>query len=394
MDRAQGLLIRAGYRPGAMIRALLVTLGLLLSGCIAASWLEDAVPIDDDDASDDDDAVDDDDGADDDDSATLCRLPVPDHITLEHPVRGDTFVPFYVPTTGWALAALHASMQVEALALQQVELRLSPSYFLALALETGTFGCSESIPPDPADSAVQWPRRPDTDAEGCMQVAEGSVWLDLCRMYPEDLPCDPDGYDDVIPSVDQGATGRDNVQPSVLATAWYAAFAYPMLAYPSGGDAGDVDAWFADAADPVAVEKVLTWMHWQTPFGPAMGEVIADCADGPVEDCLGQPTWVRDRAVAVGAHTEQLAAAPGCFDRPLTAALVDDYVDAIAVLFPTADVSSGRAAAQAALADAGGDGTSFQAVADAVLAALDDGLGVRLRCPGANLTTYYGVSCP
>ena len=78
----------------------------------------------------------------------------------------------------------------------------------------------------------------------------------------------------------------------------------------------------------------------------------------------------------------------------LPTAVLYDYVDAIAVLFPAADVAAGRAAAQQALTDAGGDGTSFQASADAVLDALDEGMGLRLRCPGTNLTSFYGVSCP
>lgn len=366
-----------------VVPMLLLAMGFL-PGCIATSWLEDGPPSDQ--------SIDDDD----DDSAEVCRLAVPDHIVLDHDVLGDTFVPFYVPTTGWALAALHASTQIDGLGLQQIELTLSPSYFLALALETGTFGCSADLPADPADSATQWARRPETDAMGCMQIAEGAAWLDLCRMYPEELPCEPGAYAAVIPSSDQGSTGRDNVEPSVLATAWYAAYAYAMLAYTNGAASVDVDGWFETAADEQAVEKLLTYMHWQTPFVPDLAAVIGNCNDTDVEDCLSQPAWVIERVVGVGAHTAQLEAeaSSSCFDRPLTAALVDDYVDAIAGLFPEADIEVGRASAQQALTDGGGDGTSFQGAADAVLMALDEGLGLRLRCPGSNLTTFYGISCP
>ena len=191
-------------------------------------------------------------------------------------------------------------------------------------------------------------------------------------------------------------TGRDNVEPSVLAVARYAVYGYAMLAFPGGADLDEVDDWLGAVADPQAVEKLLAYMHWQTPFVPAFADVVEDCATGPLDDCLPEPAWVVDRAVAVGAHTAQLEAeaATSCFDRPLSAAAVDDYVDAIAVLFPAADVAAGRAAAQQALTDAGGDGTSFQASADAVLDALDEGMGLRLRCPGTNLTSFYGVSCP
>jgi len=376
------------------------SLGLLaaallgLGGCTVTAWLEDAAPeapVADDDSVDDADSV-----AADDSASPSCRLPVPDHVLLQNDVQGDTFVNFYVPTTGWALAALHGSQQLEELAQQQIDLRLSPSFFFALALETGTFGCTADLPADPLDASNRYPRRPETDLLGCLEIQQSTVWVELCRMYPGTLPCDPDMYEAVIPSTDQASTGRDNVEPGVLAVAWHAVYAYSMLQHPSGGGVADPDAWFAAATDPRALETLLGFIHWETPFHSALGDVTADCADAPVQDCLSGESWSVDRATAIGAHTADLdaAASTSCFDRPLTAALVDDYVDAIAVLFSQAEVEAGRAAAQLALTQAGGDGTSFQVAADSVLDALDEGLGIRLRCPGSNLNDYYGLGCP
>jgi hypothetical protein len=65
-------------------------------------------------------------------------------------------------------------------------------------------------------------------------------------------------------------------------------------------------------------------------------------------------------------------------------------------LWPGADwVAAGSAAAAAFDSVSGGsDSAPFQQVAISVLEAIDLAGGILLTCPGSQLNSYYGYSCP
>jgi hypothetical protein len=395
---------------------LLYILSLLLNGCTEVTlWFEDGTPPSDDDdssASDDDDssATDDDDSSatddDDDDSSASddddssegpCPAAVPDHYTLDHAVWGETSVHFYVPGSGWALATLHASMQLEGLAAQSIDLRLSPSWFFAVALESSYMGCSDATDADSLHPATSYSRRSETDAWGCFSLPETTVWTEVCRMYPDDIECGGGSHNQLIASTDQASTGRDNIQTSAISLAWYITFAYAM-SREVGVD--DPDTWFATAADPRAMEKLMALQHLSGPWAPSIQTTVVGChSNGQLESCLetGSPGWSRMRAVA--SHTELLErgiAEGHCYDRLLWADDVDDYLATIAPLWPSADWSAAGIAANAAFDAVSGGAASapFQAAAVPVLEAIDLAAGIALTCPGSELNAYYGYSCP
>ena len=362
-----------------------ILLSLLLAGCVVTVFLEDQ-------------QFDPGPGADDDDSAPgePCVIPVPDGVTLTVPVHGKTQFRFYVPTASAALGALHASRRLERLEEQSIDLRLSPSYFFATALQASFLGCSDAFEPDPRDPSNAYPRDTDADAAGCLDLRENTVWVELCRMYPEDLPC-PDGYADVVPSTDQAATGQDNVANGMLAWGMYSVYAYAMLAWEGGGDLEDPDAWVAAASDDLAIEKLLALMHVQTPFYAPMAALLADCTDSPIEDCI-EDEWLSDQVAMVGGLTASLergAEVGRCYDGDLTVADVREYVAAIQPLFPGASWDAVASRAEGALrAAAQGERGSFQSVADIVLNAIDDEAGLGLRGPGVGLSAEFGLDCP
>jgi hypothetical protein len=370
--------------PTRTLALLSLTTALLVVACSERThWIEDG----DDDTV----AIDDDDDQDDDDTVASCPLPVPDHVTLDHPVWGDTAVRFYVPHAGWALAALHASRQLEGLAEQDIDLRLDPAWFFAVALEASFMGCSDDTPPDPEDSSNQYDRQEDTDATGCLDLPQSTIWLELCRMYPDELDCTDGNYEQVIPSVEQATTGRDNVEPGILGLAWYTTVGYAQL---QGAGAADPDAWFAEASDPRALEKVAALLHLYGPWYEGIADVVAGCQSATIEDCLGGSATASQRTEAVAAHVDSLEAglAGGqCYDGTITPADLNAYIEAIAVLWPDGDWATAQLSAMLLL---DGDGEPFQQVAGELLDAIDEASGVALRCPGAELSSWYGTGCP
>ncbi len=329
------------------------------------------------------------------DTALGCPLPVPDHVTLSASIRGSNHVPFYVPHAGWALATLHASRHLEGLAAEQIDLRLSPSWFFAIALESSFMGCSSAIAADPEDPAIQWDHQPDAVGDGCFALSDQAHLFDLCRLYPEELDCTATTHQTAISSALEETTGRDNVEPGVLATAWYALFSYAMIQWSSGANEADPDAWLAAAADPWAVEKLMALAHRETAYSSLVVLSVQGCQDQAIEDCWADAAPTRaDLAIGVASHVADLEgglAAGHCYDRVLTDAEVSDYVQSLAVLFPDGDT---EAATEAALAALGGPEAPFQAVGDDVVAAIDGAWPLRLRCPGSELSTRFTVGCP
>ncbi len=329
-----------------------------------------------------------------------CPLPVPDHVTLESPVYGSNNVRFYVPHSGWALASLHASRQLAGLAREDIDLRLSPAWFFAVALETSFMGCSDQTPADPLDASNTYPRRTDSDLNGCLGLAEDLHLFDLCRLYPETLACTDDTHAQVISSDLQATTGRDNIEPGILATGFYALFSYAMLQWSSGAGLADPDAWLAAAADPYAVEKLMALAHRESAYSSLVRLSVQGCQDQAIEACW--ETRAPSRAAlaqGVASHVAVLdagVAAGSCYDRDLSAAEIEAYVAAIAPLFPDLDAAAAAAAGLAALETAvpGAEQVPFQQVADAVLDGIDTALPWTLRCPGSELTTAFGMGCP
>lgn len=324
-----------------------------------------------------------------------CALSVPDDVVLPQALHGTPFFRFYVPHPGWGLAALHASRMLDGLAAQQIDLRLPPSYFLAVALESSFAGCSDSTPADPRDSANRYDRRASTDAEGCFGLNRMIHFDELCKMYDDELDCPSSSagmdtrYGELISSTNQATTGRDNVESSAILTAWYAVYGYAILQRLNI----QPDAWFAAATDPQARTKVMALVHFSTAWHWIIDDAV-DCQSQPIESCLAADPINRDHSVTVAGvvATMQAGLTQGqCYDAAVTEADVIAYVDALSVLWPATDWAAVTRSATTAL----GSGGSFQQVAPAVLDAIDASSGVRLRCPGSELLTFYNpYACP
>jgi hypothetical protein len=318
---------------------------------------------DDDDTGD---VVGDDDDADAPEPLDPCAVPVPDHVDLQAPVWGETGVHFYVPEATWALAAAHASRQVEGLAADGLDLRLRPSYFFAAA-----------------------------DRDGCFQLESTTAWTELCRLYPGDIDCERTTHDEVISSATQADTGRDNFEASALAAAWYDTFAYAML---TRHGVEDPDAWFAGATDPQAMLKTIAVVYNRGAWSTEVTRVLDHCQGADIEDCLAGEV-VLDYVQAVSSYARDMEAAidaQSCYDGATTVDDVQAYADALRPLFPDEPWDDIVAGATDAYLDrtGGAEAASFQLVAGAVLDAFEDGMATHLACPGGALQGWYGVACP
>ncbi|TNE84281.1 MAG: hypothetical protein EP330_30215 [Deltaproteobacteria bacterium] len=315
------------------------------------------------------------------DASEACAIPVPAQTDLSSPVWGEPGVRFYVPDGRWALATALASRQLHEV--DGLDLDLSPSWFFASALEASFLGCTEQ-PADPDEPANRYDRQPSTDSEGCFELPDSTVWIELCRLFPDDLACEA-AYADVIPSTAR----RDAVPTGALGLAWFDVAAYAL--FQRRGSA-DPDAFFAASPDPLALEKALAVAHAAGPWEPELDALFAGCAEAEdVGSCLTDAPLAA-RVSAVASHTADLeasVAADHCYDEPLTEAEVEAFVADLGVLWPRARVTEATDAALAVL-----DGGSFQEDGPAVLDAVADEIGVALSCPGAQLGTWYALECP
>jgi hypothetical protein len=288
-------------------------------------------------------------------------------------------------------------MQLEGLAAQSIDLRLSPSWFFAVALDASYLGCSDDTVADPLHPAVDYSRRFKTDADGCFSLPQNTVWEEICRMYGDDVDCSAGAHATLISSSGQASGGPDNIEIGALTLAWYVTFAYAMS--PEVG-VDDPDAWFASASDVWAMEKLMALQHSHGPWSGEISAVVSGChSNGQLESCLtsDSPAWKRMRAVA--SHTEILERAVSegsCYDRVLRSSDVSDYLAAIQPLWPAADWTAAATAANAVMDQlSGGAGSApFQAAAIPILEAIDLAAGIQLTCPGSGLNSYYGYSCP
>ncbi len=351
-----------------------------------------------DDDTGDDDAGDDDTGDDDADAPDPldpCAVPVPGHVDLQAPVWGETGVHFYVPLATWALAAAHASRQVEGLAADGLDLRLRPSYFLATALKESFMGCSDTVGPDPLHPDHTWARQAAADRDGCFQLESTTAWIELCRLYPDDIDCERTTHDDVISSAGQADTGRDNFETSALAAAWYDTFAYAML---TRHGVEDPDLWFAGAADPQAMLKTIAVVYNRGAWSTEVTSVLDHCQGADIEDCLGGEV-VLDYVQAVSSYARDMEAAiddQSCYDGETTVGDIQAYADALQPLFPDEPWDEIVADATASFLDrtGGAEAAGFQLVAGAVLDAFEDGMETHLACPDGQLQAWYGAECP
>ena len=271
---------------------------------------------------------------------------------------------FRVPSGRWALATLHASRRYGDL--DDSALDLSPAWFLASAWERTGFACEDYGEPWLTEES-QW-----SQTEGCLGIPDDTVWIELCRLYPQYFEC--------------GAAPRyvsgDHVEAGVMALAWYTLAAHALLQRHKL----DPDDWYAAASDPLAVEKLSALMHFAGPWGADVEAVLTSCADKDIETCL-----TGDPLMHVSGVTEKLAVleTATCYDDPLTEAEVRQYTEELATIWTSEDWEAATEAAVGALTGAG-----FATDAPAVLDALDATLGARLRCPESELWSWYRLPCP
>ncbi|MEE9385414.1 MAG: hypothetical protein V3V08_18560, partial [Nannocystaceae bacterium] len=188
-----------------------------------------------------------------------CSVPVPAANILAGPIWGEYDIQFYIPHPSWAFSTAHAWKWLRSLDGVGLSLRLTPSFFFATALKESYMGCSDLLPePDPFLPG-RLERRAAAYADGCFQIESTTAWIELCRMFEPELDCDFVGHGDVVSSSAQAQTGRDNFATSALVKAYYDTFAYSMI--PHLHKVADPNAWFADAIDPLAMEKVIAVLY-------------------------------------------------------------------------------------------------------------------------------------
>lgn len=322
-----------------------------------------------------------------------CAVPVPGLVTLETPVWGERYVPFYVPDSRWALASLHASMMLGDL--QEWDLKLPPSFFLSTALATSYLGCSDDMPDHPDEPGWGYQRRPETDATGCLGLVEGQVWTELCRGYATDLECSPEGFRAAISSLDQDTTGRDNVSSGMAAMTMYLTMAYAMTGLHG---LEDPDVFFVTHPDRLSRVKWASLAQIDSPWSGGMATSLMDCGAQALESCLTEGSSGRVRMETVAGYVQELDAAVhagNCFDGPISPSDIDAHIDSLSGLLVTVDLEPARMAGQAALEEAlARDEATIQLGAMLILEAIHQEMDWRLRCPGASLQYHYGLVCP
>ena len=292
-------------------------------------------------------------------SETADTAPPADTVCLPGEATG-----FRMPHGRWALATLHASRRYGDL--DESALSLSPAWFLASAWERTGFACADYGEPWLTEEP-QW-----SQTEGCLGVPDDTVWIELCRLYPQYFECG------AAPEYVAG----DHVEAGVMALAWYTLAAHALLQRHKL----DPDDWYAAAADPLAVEKLSALMHFSGPWSQDVETILTDCAEQDIGACL-----TGDPGMHVAGVMEKLTVleTATCYDEPLTEAEVRQYTGELATIWTSEDWEAATEAAVGALTGAG-----FATDGPAVLDALDETLGARLRCPESELWSWYRLPCP
>ncbi len=277
-------------------------------------------------------------------------------------VPGETSS-FRIPDGRWALAVLYASRRYDDL--ESSHLVLSPAWFLASAWQRTGFGCSSYGGPWAEDAA--WSGDP-----GCMGLYEHTHWSDLCRLYPDSFAC----------GAYSGAVGGEHIEAAVMATAWFSLAAHALLQR----DDDDLEAWYASATDPLAVEKISALTHYSGAWIQTALDVLDDCSDADVLDCMQG-----EEAHHVSSVVEKMdtLAHATCYDEPIAVEDLEHFTEELALLWPEEDWTGALGAAEAALTG-GGFSEDGLRVMDAIEGVVD----VRLLCPEETLWSWFQLSCP
>lgn len=268
---------------------------------------------------------------------------------------------YRLPSTRWALAALYASRRLGDR--PDSALQLGPSWFLATGWQMSGFSCASYGDPWSVDPL--WASDP-----GCLGLEQHTTWAELCKLWPADYACD--GY--------AGSFAGDAPEASSLALAWFALAGHALLQRN-----GDPEAWYTDAGDPLAPERMTATMHYWGPWTGQVDDVYQTCPDD-IEACLDGEL---ERHVAGVADKVAVLEEAPCATQPLTEADVRAFVGGLR------DARPGRswdAAADRAVERLTGAGLDVDA--PAVLDALDEEVDLRLTCPEEELYTWYRWPCP
>jgi hypothetical protein len=325
-----------------------------------------------------------------------CPIPVPDHVDLETVVWAETDVHFYVPEASWALATALTWRMTEDLAHDDIDLRLRPSYFFATALKESFMGCSDDTMADVHHPGESWTRQSLADYDGCFQLESTTAFTEICRLFPDVVDCDVVTHSDVISSLDQATTGRDNFESGAMAATLYNTFAYAML---TNHGIPDPDAWFADASDPQAMLKMIAVIYNRGAWSGEIDFALDGCQDRPLEECLSTDSVVQDYVRAVSGYAAELETAveaENCYDDPIGVADIKALVDGLEPMLRYEDWTAIEATAIEAFyaASGGAETLRFQAAAGPVLDAVQDTMRLQLSCPSGQLSYWYGASCP
>ena len=285
----------------------------------------------------------------------------------DSPTTGPVCLPgattnYALPSARWGLAALYAQRRLRDD--PRSELNLDARWFLASGWQATGFGC--------ADYGNPW--TPDSEASGdigCLKLPESTVWIELCRLYPSQFPCD--AY--------SGTFAGDTPEVSTIGLAWYLVAAHAMLTRFA-----DPNAFYADATDPLARERLSALLHHGGAWNSDLATILSTCGDD-VAACVSTEYNAR-HVLGVSEKLTTLAAAD-CYEGQLTSQDLENYSAEMATLWPDEDWSAATAAAVQALGN--GD---FATNANAVLDAYDENLTIRLACPEEELWDTYRFSCP
>jgi hypothetical protein len=325
-----------------------------------------------------------------------CPIPVPDHVDMESVIWAETGVHFYVPEASWALSTALSWRMTEGLSEDGIDLRLRPSYFFATALKESFMGCSDDTEADPAHPYESWTRQVLSDYDGCFQLESTTAFTEICRLFPNAVDCEVVTHSDVISSLDQSSTGRDNFESGAMAATLYNTFAYAML---TNHGISDPDAWFADASDPQAMLKMIAIIYNRGAWSGEIDFALDGCQDQPLEECLSTDSIVQDYVKAVSSYAAELEAAveaESCYDDAMGVEDIEALVDGLEPMLRYEDWTAIESAAiEAFYASSGGEESlNFQAAAGPVLDAIEDTMALQLECPAGQLNYWYGVSCP
>ncbi|MEM6925682.1 MAG: hypothetical protein AAF602_02040 [Myxococcota bacterium] len=263
---------------------------------------------------------------------------------------------YRLPSTRWGLASLYASRRLADRG--ESAPQLPPEWFLASAWQATGFGCAAYGDPFTSDASAE------SDA-GCLAIRSETVWNEVCRLYPGVFDCG--GY--------VGTLTGDAPEASVLTLAWFSVASNALL----GRLDVDPNAFYADATDPWAEERLSAALHVGGPFLDDARQVVEECGDDVVA-CLDG-----DVAAHVEGLTDKIARLEeaSCAEVEVTETDRVGFVDALAGFFPAFDREAALDAVRAA-----------EPTLAATVAAVEEAAPVMLTCPETELWQWYRLPCP